>query len=114
MSKRAPVPTDAFSRPASALDKLTGRTPAEPAENQKAPPPPKAAVTPQSDTSAAREKVSFYLRPDQLDKLDELALAYRKHTGHRLNRNDIIRQLVDLCDLAMLLTAQKAIENRKR
>jgi hypothetical protein len=114
MSKHAPVQTDAFNRPASALDKLTGRTSAEPAEDNNAPPPPTAAVPPQSDPSTMREKVPFYLRPDQLDKLDELALAYRKHTGQRLNRNDIIRQLVDQCDLDMLLTAQKAIENRKR
>ena len=43
----------------------------------------------------ANEKISFYLRPDQVEKLDELALAYRKRAGTRLNRNELVRRLID-------------------
>lgn len=49
------------------------------------------------------EKVSFYLRPDQLDKLEDLAREYRKHMGQRLNRNDLVRMMIDRCELEHLL-----------
>ena len=52
------------------------------------------------------EKISFYLRPDQVDKLDELALAYKKHTGIRLNRNELVRRLIDRADLDILIGAE--------
>jgi len=51
---------------------------------------------------AGNEKISFYLRPDQVDKLDELALAYKKRTGVRLNRNELVRRLIDRADLDLL------------
>jgi hypothetical protein len=58
-----------------------------------------------SNTVKAVEKTSFYLRPDQLDKLDELVMAYKRRTGKRgINRNDIIRHLIDRCELESLLT----------
>src|SRR5947209_8647501 len=46
-----------------------------------------------------QEKTSFYLTPALLEKLDDLAHDYRKHTGHRVNRNDIVRYLVERCSL---------------
>ena len=50
-------------------------------------------------------KTSFYPRLDQLDKLDDLAAEYNRlyrRKRPRINRNDIIRFLIDLCDLDML------------
>ena len=43
------------------------------------------------------------MRPDQVDKLDELALAYKRKTGKRVNRNDLVRQLIDQAELDDLL-----------
>ncbi len=42
-------------------------------------------VSPQSYTDReTREKLSIYLRPDHVDKLDELAREYRQHTGEQM------------------------------
>jgi hypothetical protein len=41
------------------------------------------------------EKTTFYLTPEQVEKLDDLAHDYKKQTGQRINRNDIVRYLID-------------------
>jgi hypothetical protein len=62
----------------------------------------------QEPTPAAESQVvktSFYPRPAQLDKLDDLAAEYNRRYRRqrpRINRNDIIRFLIDRCDLDML------------
>jgi hypothetical protein len=43
------------------------------------------------------QKTTFYLTYGQLEKLDDLRLAHRKRTGRRINRNDIVRYLIDQC-----------------
>ena len=48
------------------------------------------------------QKISFYLTEDQTNKLDDLAYGYRKRTGKRINRNDIVRYLIDQCTLETL------------
>lgn len=58
-----------------------------------------------ADDSSTREKISFYLRPDQIDKLDDLTRAYKRRTGKRLNRNELVRRLIDNCTLDMLFDA---------
>lgn len=47
-------------------------------------------------------KVSFYLTPEQEQKLDDLAYEHKKHTGKRINRNDIVRHLIDHCSIENL------------
>jgi hypothetical protein len=48
-------------------------------------------------------KVSFYLTPGQEKKLDDLADDYRRqHDGKRINRNDIVRHLINQCTLETL------------
>ncbi len=102
--KRATVPSDAFAKPPSALDKLTGRANAE----ATAKPQDRNTVKQQTGTDeSAREKITFYLRPAQIDKLDELVLAYKRQTGKRINRNEVVRRLIDLCDLDLLLWASQ-------
>jgi hypothetical protein len=48
-------------------------------------------------------KTSFYLRPDQSEKLDDLEHGCKKRTGRRIDRQDIIRALIDSADLETVL-----------
>jgi len=50
-----------------------------------------------------REREVYYLTPSQVDKLDDLRIAYRKATGKRLNKQDFMRHIVDSLDLNMLV-----------
>ena len=118
-SKRAEVPGDVFAKRPSALDKLTGAAPtsADAVEQQHGNTATRQdgnTVLHQSGDTASphamksvgeTEKTTFYLRPDQLDKLDELVAAYKRHTGQRkgVNRNDIVRRLIDRADLATVI-----------
>ena len=52
---------------------------------------------------AGNEKIRFYLRPDQVDKLDELALAHKGAPASRINRNELVRRLIDRADLQLLV-----------
>lgn len=54
------------------------------------------------DDSSTREKVTFYLRPDQVEKLDELVITYKRRTGRRTNRNALMRLLLDHVDIELL------------
>ena len=121
-SKRAQVPEEPFAKHPSALEKLTGAsTPLEEAtatqRGVKTVLQPHDNTVPQSSRQAeaataagkaSNEKIGFYLRPDQVEKLDELALAYKKRTGIRLNRNELVRRLIDRVDLQLLEDRQKA------
>lgn len=110
-SKRASVPTESFGKkPASALDKLTGRAELENFEEENTVSQYNGNTvkryngnTVSSTSKKNGEKTTFYLRPDQLAKLDELTYEYNKQTAQRINRNDIIRALVDGCDIDQLL-----------
>ena len=104
-SKRAAVPGDVFGPKRGALDKLTGRD-ATPQNGDTVLPQNGDTVSPQNsatDAKAGTEKVTFYLRPDQLDKLEDLARAYRTQTGKRIGRNELVRLLVDRCTLDLLV-----------
>lgn len=115
--KRANVPNTAFGKAPGALDKLTGRVPSEdapsPPDIETATPQDVKTDTPENSKTVSRqsgvegkantEKFTIYVSSEQLDKLDELALAYRKRTGKRINRNVIMRKLIDVCDLDLLL-----------
>jgi hypothetical protein len=60
----------------------------------------KETVTPSNSTTVKKqEKISFYLTTDQADKLDDLAHEHKKGTGKRINRNDIVRHLIDRCSI---------------
>ena len=102
-TKRAIVPEQTFNKRPTALDKLTGKAnfEGETTENKDG----NTVSQLNGNTVKSGEKTSFYLRSEQLDKLDELTIAYKKRTGKRINRNDIIRTLVDDCSLETLLTS---------
>jgi hypothetical protein len=57
------------------------------------------------DDSNTREKITFYLRPDQVERLDELVIAYKRRTGQRTNRNALMRMVLDRVDIDLLLTS---------
>ncbi len=110
-AKRAQVPGEVFAKRPSALDKLTGAVP----EADTTPSQDGNTVMRQSGDAAARatgkgagEKTTFYLRPDQIDKLDALVTSYKRHTGQRkgVNRNDIVRRLIDRADLSLLVPGE--------
>jgi hypothetical protein len=50
-----------------------------------------------------REREVYYLTLNQVDKLDDLRIAYRKATGKRLSKQDFMRHIVDSLDLNMLI-----------
>jgi hypothetical protein len=54
-------------------------------------------------------KTSFYPRQDQLEKLDDLASEYNKRYRRqrkKIDRQDIVRHLIDKCDLDALADLQ--------
>jgi hypothetical protein len=59
---------------------------------------PQPQIEPQKPGKVKKDtKVSFYLTAEQEQKLDDLAYEHKKRTGKRINRNDIVRHLIDHC-----------------
>ncbi len=59
---------------------------------------PQPQIEPQLPRKVKKDtKVSFYLTAEQEQKLDDLAYEHKKRTGKRINRNDIVRHLIDHC-----------------
>ena len=107
--KKVQIPENLYDTQPGAIQKLTGTTSRQLSQSPMSPPAeapptttPDPAVTPQQTTKTQARSVkptSFYLTPTQLRKLDDLAYTYNGRTGKRINRNDIIRHLVDTCDI---------------
>jgi hypothetical protein len=110
-SKRPSMPDDMFN--GGAIAKLTGGAPPVNASRDSisAPTPQEELNTaplakePQKGTAQQRKvkPTSFYLPPEQLAKLDELAFFHNKRTGQRINRNDIVRHLIKKSSLEDLM-----------
>ncbi len=61
-------------------------------------------VTQQHRKTVKKErKISFYLTSEQERKLDNLAYDFLQRTGKRINRNDIVRFLVDQANGDLLI-----------
>jgi hypothetical protein len=45
------------------------------------------------------DKITFYLTAEQIKKLDQLEIEYRMNTGRRINRNDLVRHLIEQCSI---------------
>jgi hypothetical protein len=58
-------------------------------------------------TGKKDHKTSFYLTREQIDKLDDLAYEHKKRTGQRINRNDIVRHLINRCSIDSISTIQE-------
>src|SRR3954447_20549733 len=82
--KRAAVPNTAFGRAPGALEKLTGRAPVDDTalaqDSETVTSKSRNTVLPSGpvEERVNSEKFTIYISPDKMDKLDELALAYRK------------------------------------
>lgn len=63
-------------------------------------------ASPSSSKAPKEEKISFYLTREQADKLDELAYEHKKRTGQRINRNDVVRHLIDQSTIDSLTNLQ--------
>lgn len=112
-SRRPAMPDDLFNN-GGAISKLTGGTPVGTRRESGPLPvphheePEEGAVVEEQKSSAAQPQrkirpTSFYLPPEQLGKLDELAYFHNKRTGQRINRNDIVRHLIAKCTLEDLM-----------
>ncbi len=83
---------------------LSDRATVPPPHRETAPPPRGGTGEALRETGRkGLKKTSFYLRTDQLDKLDELAYAFKRRTGRRIDRQDILRALIDRYTLDDLL-----------
>lgn len=93
------LPGDMFNDDHSAISRLTGggTGKATVAEQKSTPSPVESAKREAQNRSL--KQTSFYLSPEQLLKLDDLAHNHYRRTGKRINRNDIVRYLVDRCQL---------------
>jgi hypothetical protein len=103
MPKKVPeLPGDMFTDDNSAIARLTGSA----GRSQVREPVPAPSVEeveqqPKKEGSGQNrnlKQTSFYMAPDQLDKLDDLASEYNKRYRRqrpKINRNDIVRFLVD-------------------
>jgi len=67
--------------------------------------PSNRETTPQREASAGPKKdkkVTFYLTQEQEDKLDALEIEFRQRHKRKVNRNEIVRLLIDQCDIDSL------------
>ncbi len=101
-AKKVQISSDLYGEEPGAVQELAGAT-GPGTSPSVANPTPDAVdeVKPQGKTRNVKP-TSFYLTDKQLRKLDDLAYIYNGRTGKRINRNDVIRHLVDTCDIGNL------------
>lgn len=98
------MPDDIYGGPTGgAIDKLTGGANQQPQPKAVTPATTEPAAAPPAKGNTRNLKpTSFYLTPQQIKKLDDLAYVYNGRTGKRINRNDIIRHWIDTQDIGSL------------
>jgi hypothetical protein len=64
-------------------------------------------------TAEEFEKTTFYLTAKQAEKLDDLAHDHKKRAGQRINRNDIVRYLIDQAILDSLEGIKRHTKKQK-
>jgi C-terminal processing protease CtpA/Prc len=57
----------------------------------------------QSSNTAKREKITFYLEPEQANKLYDFMEAFRKRTGIKINQQDLLRRIIDVITIDAVL-----------
>ena len=53
--------------------------------------------------SSKREKITFYLEPEQASKLYDFMEAFRKRTGVKINQQDMLRRIIDVMTIDTVL-----------
>ena len=106
MAKRPNAYTQALSEKQRNLVEQE-QQPTAPPENSITAKPQNSKVEPvqqtKQDEEKATEKLTLYLFPRQSDKLDELLMQYKKRTGKRIQRNKVMRKLINQATLETLL-----------
>jgi hypothetical protein len=92
------LPGDMFNDD-SAISRLTGGGTSKTSIAEQKPAPLPVEPAKKEAQNRSLKQTSFYLSPEQLLKLDDLAHNHYRRTGTRINRNDIVRHLVDRCQL---------------
>jgi hypothetical protein len=64
---------------------------------------PQDTVKQQSGKTAQREKITFYLEPEQANKLYDFMEAWRQRTGVKINQQDMLRRVIDVMTLDTVL-----------
>lgn len=59
--------------------------------------------TVQSGNTAKREKITFYLEPEQANKLYDFMETFRKRTGVKINQQDMLRRIIDVMTIDAVL-----------
>jgi len=77
-------------------------------------PPISAEVAPRRVVGEPTDKITVALLKRQTVWLDELALALRKHTGHRVRRVELIRSLVENASRTYKLTETASLNRAAR
>ena len=72
---------------------LQGETVA-PSSSEPVPPPQETSTSPKKD-----KKLTVYLTQEQQDKLDGLEIQYYQRQKKKVNRMEIVRYLIDRCDI---------------
>lgn len=57
----------------------------------------------QNGKTAQREKITFYLDPEQANKLYDFMEAFRKQTGVKINQQDMLRRIIDVITIDTVL-----------
>ena len=99
------VPSGSDTVEQSLTSPLLNRETADQMKSSTVAPSHRETVTP-SNTNKKDHKTSFYLTQEQTDKLDDLAYEHKKRTGQRINRNDIVRYLINQCSIDSLSNIQ--------
>ena len=81
MSKRIPV-SDRRNQDRRGIDAILGESA----------PAPQDAPT----TRPKLEKVTLYVRPDQVMRIEEIQLQERRRTGKRPDKSDLVQEALDL------------------
>jgi len=64
---------------------------------------PQSTGKQQSSKTAQREKITFYLEPEQANKLYDFMEAFRQRTGVRINQQDMLRRMIDVVTIDTVL-----------
>jgi hypothetical protein len=75
------------------------KAPTEEVRGDEPAPPLSAPSPPVSPTAAERQtlaKVTLYIRPDQVEAIEEIQLAQRRKTGKKPDKSDLVQEALDL------------------
>jgi len=64
---------------------------------------PRSSKAVQNSNTAKREKITFYLEPEQANKLYDFMEAWRQRTGVKINQQDMLRRIIDVMTIDTVL-----------